>query len=291
MWADAVDAVEQRQQPAARRPRRRRRRIASRRRRIASSGWPRCWWCSLHAPSMSAVSSPSASGCAWRTRSSQDGASSGPVSVISPIRSSTTHAGSVSTNAAPNSCSHRRTALTATSAPLGHAHRAGDARRGGSARPVRRRPIAMACVSAPSTSRAVLERAARPLVRRPQPRASQRREPGPQEGAEQVVVAVPARLLVERHHEQVGGEQAVEQGGRLVDARDVHAQARRRRRRAPTSGRGSRRARAAGWPAPRSAGSRRRRDRCWRRRPGSRRVRRPAAARSPPAARRPASPR
>ena len=44
---------------------------------IASSGCPRFCWCSPHAPSMSAVSGPSASGWAWRTRSSHDGASSG----------------------------------------------------------------------------------------------------------------------------------------------------------------------------------------------------------------------
>ena len=103
-------------------------------------------------PRSGRVSSPSASGCARRTRSSHDGASSAPSSVISPIRNSTTPLGSVSTNAPPNSWSHRRSALAATSAPSDMLiERRRAARR---IRPARSTsPIAMACVSAPSTSR------------------------------------------------------------------------------------------------------------------------------------------
>ena len=52
--------------------------------------------CSPHAPSISPISGPPASGWARRTHSSQAGASSGREIVISPITSSTTHAGSVS---------------------------------------------------------------------------------------------------------------------------------------------------------------------------------------------------
>ena len=73
---------------------------------------------------------------------------------------------------------------------------------------------------------AVLEHPARPIVRRLEAGGAERGQPCPQEGPEQVVVAVPAGLVVQRHHEQVGGQQAVEQVRSLGAARDVHAQPR-----------------------------------------------------------------
>ena len=57
----------------------------------------------------------------------------------------------------------------------------------------------------------VLEGLRRPLVGRGEPGAAHRPQPGAQEGAEQVVVAVPVRPVVERHHEEVGGEQSIQQ--------------------------------------------------------------------------------
>ena len=47
----------------------------------------------------------------------------------------------------------------------------------------------------------------------------ERGQPGAQEGAEQVVVAVPVRAVVERDDEQVGREQSVQERTRLVDRR------------------------------------------------------------------------
>ena len=158
----------------------------------------------------------SASGWALRTRSNQAGPSSLSLRVISPMSSSTTHAGSVSIVAAPNSCNHRRIARTVRSVSSGALVERPSAAR--TIRPARSASgIAMACCSAPTSSprssRAPHARscAARSCVgaRRCQPRPEKRRE--------QVVVAVPAPPLIQGHDEQVGGEQVVQQCRRFFD--------------------------------------------------------------------------
>ena len=65
-----------------------------------------------------------------------------------------------------------------------------------------------------------LQHPARPVVGGVQPRRAQRRETSSQEGGEQVVVAVPTGPVVERDHEEVVGEQAVEHQRGVVQARD-----------------------------------------------------------------------
>ena len=99
--------------------------------------------------------------------------------------------------AAPRSCSHRRTARDRVVGTLRHAHRSSE----GAAQDLRSTrstsPIAIAWRSAGSTwPRASNARDARSCAARSLD-APERRQPGPQERAEQVVVAEPARRIVE----------------------------------------------------------------------------------------------
>ena len=66
---------------------------------------------------------------------------------------------------------------------------------------------------------AFLQHPARPVVGGVQPRRAQRREAGAQEGGEQMVVAVRTGPIIERDHEEVGREQAVEHQRGVVQAR------------------------------------------------------------------------
>ncbi len=132
------------------------------------------------------------------------------------MSSSTTHAGSVSIVAAPNSCNHRRIARTVRSVAVRRARRTTERGPHDPARTIRvghRHGLLQRADVVPT----ILERRTRPIVRRPELAWARRCQPRPQERPEQVVVAVPAPPLIQGHDEQVGGEQVVEQCRRLFD--------------------------------------------------------------------------